>query len=173
MLEIRQKGLQVSLPLDQAGFTSDPDANAKLAYVVGLKAGAPVAVDGDGYVQLADGDTANAPLSNVIGFLINDAAGEDWENRPAMASKQVAVAVGNARLVSDQIADVTFNEGDLLYAGTGADVGKITNVPPSVLTMDVTQADADETAKTTQAKVIGIALSPASLASPNLEFVVA
>lgn len=131
MININHKGPQVSLSLDTTGFTRDILVNSKLAYVQNLKAGRVVELDSSGKLQLSDtGNTANRPL----GLLLNDAQGEDYGNRPALAesSHLMAVAFGPFQAVTDQIdTALTFANGDPIYASRGAKVGQITNLQAS------------------------------------------
>ncbi len=160
MLKIQHKGIQASIDLNQTGFTGDVAEDSKLAYVQSLKAGRLIAVTPDG-AALADGDPAED--ATAIGFLINDAEGYFYENKPALASGKVAITVGNCVVVTDQIDTAeTFAPGDALYAGTGAKAGLVTKTP-------ITDAN---TAPTVVSRQIGIALSAASSASPELTIAV-
>lgn len=151
MLQILHKGIQISLDLDTTDFNGNAEHDAALAYIQGLDGGMFAGVDADGYAQLADGDPAGDVTP--VGFLINDAAGYFFENKPALASKMVAVTFGNCVVITDQIdTALTFAPKDLLYVGTGAKVGLITNVAPDAAS-----------------RCIGIALSSASVAAPNLK----
>ena len=145
MLIVDHSGIQLSLNLDTSSFTGDVETDVELAYIQGLKAGRLVTVDASGYAQLADG-AAGEP----VGWLLNDAAGAFFENKPAIASEKVASTFGNAVLTTDQIdTALTFAPGDLLWAGTGAKVGLVTNVDPG------------------GSRAVGIAGSAASLAAAD------
>jgi len=152
MLEIRHRGINVNLDIDQTGMTGDYEADAALAYVVGLKAGRVAGLDSNGKVQLADGSADSASVQQLpVGFIINDAAGYFYENKPALASKIVPVIMGNCVIVTDQIdTDQTFVPNEPLYVGTGAKAGLVTNVP------------------STSGYIIGVAGSTASSAAPEL-----
>lgn len=153
MLQILHKGLQISLNLDTSSFTGDVEADAALAYIQELDAGRIAGIDSSGFAQLADGAIAND--LEPMGFIINDAAGYFFENKPAIASKKIAITFGNCVIITDQIDPaLTFDEGDPLYCGTTGKLGLITNVKP------------------TNARMIGIAMSPASSAAPNLQIAV-
>lgn len=148
MLKILHKGIQANLDLDKTTLTGDLEADAQSAYVQSLVGGKLVGVDANG-VQLADGADLAA---TTLGFLVNDAAGYFFENKPALASGKVAATLGNCVVITDQIdTALTFAAGEKLYAGTGANVGKVTNVEPAV-----------------GAAVIGIAGSSASASAPEL-----
>jgi len=101
MLKILHKGLQVNLDLDTSGFTGDVQQDSALPYILSLVGGKQVGVDVGGKVQLADGLPAS--LVEPLGFLINDAAGYFFENKPALASLKVAVCVGPMIGITDQI----------------------------------------------------------------------
>lgn len=153
MLQILHKGLQISLNLDTTSFTGDVETDAALAYIQGLDAGRIAGYDTDGYAQLADGAIANS--IRPLGFIINDAAGNFFENKPAIASKMIGITFGNCVIITDQIdTALTFDEGDPIYCGTTTKVGLVTNVQP------------------TNARLLGIAMSTASSAAPNLQIAV-
>jgi hypothetical protein len=114
--------VRVSLDVDQSGWTGDIEADAAL--LASLKGGRIVGVNASGKVALADG--ALAGVVQPLGFLIVDAAGYFYENKPALASGKVAITHGNCVVITDQLkSGVTFAAGDLVYCGTGADVGMV------------------------------------------------
>jgi hypothetical protein len=153
MLQILHKGIQMSLDLDTTSFTGDVEHDAALAYIQGLDAGRIAGINASGYAALADGAIANSIFP--IGFIINDAAGYFFENKPAIASKKISVTFGGCVIITDQIdTALTFLPSQYIYAGTSTKVGLITNVQP------------------TNARPIGITLSGASSASPNLTIAV-
>jgi len=153
MLQVLHKGLQISLDLDTSSFTGDAETDAALAYIQGLDAGRVAGYNVSGYAALADGAIANAILP--IGFIINDAAGNFFENKPALASKKIAVTFGNCVVITDQIdTTLTFTPGEKVYVGTSTKVGLITNIQP------------------TNARCIGITMSSATSAAPNLTIAV-
>jgi hypothetical protein len=146
MLLIHHKGIHISLDLNTAGFNGDVDHDANLSYVQGLKAGRVATVDNTGKVILADGLAASAKFP--MGFIVNDAAGYFMMNKPAIASKEVAITFSPCVISTDQFdATKVYTPGEKLYVDTGANVGLITNVPPA------------------GAKAIGIALSAAAAGS--------
>lgn len=152
MLQILHKGIQANLDLDNSSFTGVLEDDLQLAYITGLLGGRIVGLDSNGKVQLADG----LPASSLepIGFLINDAGGYFFENKPAMASLKVAITFGNCVIITDQIeTGETFAPGDKLYCGTvgvGDGIGLVTKTAAAGATL------------------LGIAGSAASLASPEL-----
>lgn len=148
MLKILHKGIQVSIPLNKTGFTGDIATDAALAVVTNLKAGR-VAKNSAAGAVLVDGATDSM---HGAGFLVNDAAGAFYENKPAFASEKVVISCGAQLVVTDQIDTTeTFAIGDKLYVGTAAEVGLITKTSPGA-----------------GAEVIGVAQSAASAASPEL-----
>lgn len=155
MLKILHKGIQVSGSLDPAllAGTGVLWAESNSAALDALKGGRLVSKDSSGYIKVADGKN---DLNKVLGFLILDAEGRFFENRPALGSGEVAYTFGNTVVVTDQIdTDETFAIGDELYCGTGAKAGLITKTKPDAA-----------------AKLIGIADSTASAASPELKVLV-
>lgn len=150
MLKILHKNTQMSLDIDDTDFNGDIQHDTALPYIVGLVAGRVVGVNpATGAVALADG--AAAGTIYPLGFLINDAAGYFYENKPALASGKVGITHGDCVVITDQIDTTeTFAPGDKVYVGTGGEVGLITKTAP------------------TGASIFGIALSAASSASPEL-----
>lgn len=153
MLKILHKGLQISLDQDQTGFTGVIATDVQLTVVQKMKAGRIAALTSGGLATLADGVVANG--LEPIGFIINDAAGYFFENVPAVASGKIAVTFGPCVVISDQIlTSETFAPGDKLYAGTSGNVGLITKTQNG------------------SARLLGIALSSASSAAPELTLAV-
>ena len=141
MLLIHHKGIHVSLDLDTTNFTGDVDHDSSLPYVKGLVGGAVAGIDSLGKVQLADGDPAAGKLP--LGFIVNDASGYFMLNKPAVASKEVAITHSPCMISTDQVkAGQAFTIGQKVFCGTGADAGKVVNAAPAAT-----------------AKAIGIALS--------------
>lgn len=154
MIKILHKGLQPSMDIDVPPHSGVLTEDLASEYFLSLKAGRVIAQDEDGIMRLADGVPANG--LEPVGFLINDIAGEFFNNKSNYASRKAAHTLGNVVLITDQIAEgIEFNPADKLYAGTGANKGLVTNVAP--------HADA---------KVIGVAASKASVANPNLKIYV-
>lgn len=154
MLKILRKGMQVNAPLDQTGFTGDPTKDAALAVVTAIKSGRVAAIGASG-VKLAN--TADGTEDEFVGFIINDAAGNAWENQPALASGIVPLAAGPCVVITDQIVTTeTFAKGDKLYVAGGDNKGLVTKTP--------------ETGG--NQRLLGIALSAASASAPELEILV-
>ena len=108
-------------------LTVKPSARATLP-LESLKAGKLVGVDSNGKVALADGLTVKA-----IGFVVVDASANPVDNYPAVASKKLAVTLGDCVVETDQIeASVNITAGQLVYASaTASNVGTLTNVQPT------------------------------------------
>jgi len=157
MLQILHKGSQISLPLNPALDTMLVDgivySDSVPAYLAQFVGGKVVTMEADGYVALCDGADST---KRCLGFVIDDAAGSFFENKPAVASGQLGIAsLGFGEVITDQINTTkTFKPGDLLYADTGANAGLVTNATPAT--------------GSNVAQVIGIAGSAASLAAPSL-----
>jgi len=151
-LKILHKGLQISLDLDQSAWTGDIEADA--ATLASFKSGRVAGVNtANGKAALADG--AAAGTVKQIGFIINDANGYFYENKPALASGKLAVTHGACVVSTDQLkSGVSFTAGQLVYVGTGADAGLIVSAQP------------------TGATAIGIALTSASGAGAELQIAV-
>lgn len=150
MLQVKHKGIQVSLPINPAdlnlgnGIMYDDLYSDELKKLVGGRA---IRINSQGYVELADGAE-----DGYVGPLVVSATGGHLENKPALASGLVAVAFGQCQATTDQIVTTeTFVPGDKIYVGTGANAGLYTKTP----------ATAD-----TQA--VGLASSAASASEPNL-----
>ena len=127
MLQILHKGIQFNCAMDQTGFTGDTEVDAALAVVTKMVGGRLGAINSSGVATLADGASMKP-----IGFIINDAAGAYFENKPALASGKIPMTLGNCVVITDQIdTDLTFDEGELVYAGTSTKVGLITNSDPT------------------------------------------
>jgi len=131
-LQILHKGLQLSIPQDQTGFTGNLQTDLALAVVTKMVAGRVVGINVDttngaaGYAGLADGVIATTKTT-AIGFLINDAAGYFFENPAAYASGMVAVLEGPAMVITDQwTPGQTFTPGKQVYVDTGSNVGLVT-----------------------------------------------
>jgi len=153
MIKILHKGIQASFNLDPTKIAGSTEDAAKDPYIVGLVGGRLASQDANGVVQLSDGADQT---TNVIGFIVNDAAGYYFENVPAVASGKCTLTVGNCIIVTDQVVSgLTFAPGEKLYAGTGGDVGLVTNVEPAA-----------------GAQVIGTADSVATPANPELQIIV-
>ncbi|CAK0772440.1 hypothetical protein CCP3SC15_4570002 [Gammaproteobacteria bacterium] len=131
MLKILGRGNQFGLDLPSANLTGVVEKDIQLSEIKALKAGRFLAIDQTTkQATLADGDETLGKIP--LGFIVNDAVGLFFENTPALASMQVPFTFGNCIVISDQIASgVTILASQLLYCGTGAQAGMITNVPPS------------------------------------------
>lgn len=103
--------------LDKTCFTKQntyPQPNGVLGgTVAALKAGASYTV--------VPGTGANRP----VGLFVNNAAGNSFDNAPAVASNKIAIAQKMASVEVDVYANVTFAIGDKLYSDAN---GFLTNV---------------------------------------------
>jgi len=150
MLKIMHKSIQLNAPLDTTGFTGDLQHDSQLASVQALVGGRVATVGATG-AKLADADAGDQP----IGFIINDVAGYFMENVPALASGRVPLTHGPVVVVTDQIVTTdTFAVGDKVYLGGTGNKGLLTKTA-SVAVGGYNRA-------------VGIALSTASAASPEL-----
>ena len=124
ILQILHKGLQLSIPQDQTGFTGNLQSDLALAVVTKMVAGRIVGINtvtttgAIGYAGLGDG-LVTSPYAVPLGVLINDAAGYFFENPAAYASGMVAIIKGPAMIITDQwnVGD-TFTPGVEVYCGT-------------------------------------------------------
>jgi len=150
-ITIKHAAFRTGLPVkDVAGFNGffDPNNSQATAYLRSLVEGALVSIGSDGFVKLADGaaDVAIYPLAR--GFVENDLGSNN-----TFGDGGLSVLFGTARYITDQIVSTeVFAPGDKLYAGTAANVGKVTKTAPNAT-----------------AKVIGIAVNAASATQLNLE----
>lgn len=151
-LQVLHPVVKQSLPINTSGLTGDQTADRALSYIQGLKGGRLVGI-------AATGLALAAAAVKPIGVLLLDAAGNDNENVPALASKLAGVASGSGTVaITDQLkSGETFAAGDLLYQGTGADAGLFTKTAG---------------AGTYDAAPYAIALDAASPTSPSLKFMI-
>ena len=120
--------------LDKTCFTKQNSTDGSLPF--GVLGGTVAALkDGANYTVVPANGT-NRP----IGLFVNNAAGNPFDNSPAVASNKIAIAQKMASVEVDIYADVTFKIGDKLYADengyltnvAGADttvIGVVTKVP--------------------------------------------
>jgi len=113
--------------LDPSELTGDINVDSRSAYVNQFVGGRLATLDADGYIKLADGATDEF----VEGFIINDAAGYEFENTPAIASGKLPLLCGGGLVETDQVVEDNIKAGDKLYIGTGANAGLLTKVDPT------------------------------------------
>lgn len=102
-----------TIPLDPAELTGDAVADRSLPYVTALTAGKMVKIHTDGYIAVAaDGD-------QDIGILVNDVAGYDFENIPALASGMAPAIIGGCIVETDAVLDADLTPGLPLYVVAG------------------------------------------------------
>lgn len=112
--------------LDKTCFTKQNSTDGSLPF--GVLGGTVAALkDGANYTVVPANGT-NKP----IGLFVNNAAGNPFDNSPAVASNKIAIAQKMASVEVDIYADVTFKIGDKLYADEN---GYLTNVAGSDTTV--------------------------------------
>ena len=125
-LKILQNGTKYNAKLNTATLTGDVDIDRQLVYITGLKAGRLVCLASTGVALAVNGA---AGTNTPIGVVVVDAAGNFLENSPALASKKLAVLMGNCVYITDQwTGGETYAPGDKLYLGAG---GLFTKVAPT------------------------------------------
>lgn len=125
--------------LDKTCFTKQNATEDKPLLPAGVLGGsvAAIKVGGDSYTVVPADGTAK---TKAIGLFVNNAAGNPWDNAPAVASNKIAIAQKLASVEVDVYEDEEFAVGDKLYASAngyltktkGADetvVGVVTKVP--------------------------------------------
>jgi len=125
--------------LDKTCFTKQNATEDKPLLPAGVLGGsvAAIKVGGDSYTVVPADGTAN---TKAIGLFVNNAAGNPWDNAPAVASNKIAIAQKLASVEVDVYEDEEFAVGDSLYASEngyltktkGADetvIGVVTKVP--------------------------------------------
>lgn len=126
----------------------DPLSPIATAYHTGLKAGKLVTVDSDGFVKLCDG-ASEAP----IGVLARNFIEFDLGSNSTPGDQGIAVMIGDGVFETDQIVtSESFVPGNLVYAGTAANIGLFTKTAPSDTAIPV-----------------GVCRSTASAAAPTLK----
>jgi hypothetical protein len=103
--------------LDKSCFEKANDAYK----TYGVLGGTVAALKADGSYTVVPADGKLEP----IGLFVNNAAGNPFDNAPAVASNKIAIAQAMASVEVDVYADVEFKIGDKLYAD---DNGYLTNV---------------------------------------------
>lgn len=106
------------LALELSAFRQDAD-------ILALKGGRVVKLGADGVELAASGD------EQFAGFLVNDVAGNDYENVPAYASGKAPVMLGGGLVETDQVIEDDIASGELLYIGAD---GQLTNTDPGSAT---------------------------------------
>lgn len=127
MLVLKNRTTYNSLfELDATCFTKSNAAIAAEGEVLpaGVLGGSVAALKSGSSYVVEPADGANVP----IGLFVNNAAGNPFENSPAVASNKVAIAAKFASVEVDVYEDVVFAVGDKLYASAN---GVLTNVEPA------------------------------------------
>lgn len=108
--------------LDKTCFTKQNSTDGSLPF--GVLGGTVAALKDGANYTVVPADGSNKP----IGLFVNNAAGNPFDNAPAVASNKIAIAQKMASVEVDIYADVTFKIGDKLYADEN---GYLTNVAGS------------------------------------------
>lgn len=105
--------------LDATCFTVQNSVDGSLPF--GVLGGTVAALKAGESYTVVPGTGANQP----VGLFVNDAAGQPFDNSPAVASNKIAIASKMASVEVDIYADVEFEIGDKLYSDA---TGYLTNV---------------------------------------------
>ncbi len=105
--------------LDKTCFTKQNSTDGSLPF--GVLGGTVAALKEGADYTVVPSDGTNRP----IGLFVNNAAGNPFDNSPAVASNKIAIAQKMASVEVDIYADVTFAVGDKLYSDAN---GYLTNV---------------------------------------------
>lgn len=105
--------------LDKTCFTKQNSTDGSLPF--GVLGGTVAALKDGASYTVVPANGANVP----VGLFVNNAAGNPFDNAPAVASNKIAIAQKMASVEVDIYADVTFKIGDKLYADAN---GYLTNV---------------------------------------------
>lgn len=124
MLKIQQKfgAIDGSPNLPAAKLALDLSAFRIDSVILALKGGTLAYIDTNGEVA-----TAADAQADQAGFIVNDAAGNDFENVPAYASGKCPIVFGGGIFETDQVVDDDVAIGDALYIGAG---GQVTSTDP-------------------------------------------
>ena len=124
--------LVILLPGTKNGFVAPNvsltgDSNTDRALLANYISGVPVAMKGDLTIGIADGAT-----DQVVGLLVYDAAGTSPLDGIGGADQSGVLTyvygLATVRVPSRVLASGTFAVGTKVYAGTGANLGKLTDV---------------------------------------------
>lgn len=128
-----------TLDLDPALLVGDVKAFKQNAAVIALKTGVFVTLDANGYVRLAvDGDLFAGPL-------VNDAAGEEYENIPALASGKVTALMGGGVFDTSAVIEDDIVSGMPLFIGAGGELTRIAGAGAPVGISRSANSPADKT----------------------------
>lgn len=99
----------------------DPMVAALNETVMSLQGGRLATMGADGYVTLGSND-------NVMGVIVNDAAGVPLFDKPALGSGKVPLMFGGGLIETDQVIEANIVPQDKLYCGAN---GQWTKVDPT------------------------------------------
>lgn len=103
--------------LDKTCFTKvNPVAEGEMPKPYGVLGGQVAAIKEGAPYTVVPADGTNRP----VGLFVNNAAGNPFENAPAIAANKIALAQKMASVEVDEYADVEFKEGDKLYSDANA-----------------------------------------------------
>ena len=105
--------------LDKTCFTKQNSTDGSLPF--GVLGGTVAALKDGADYTVVPADGSNKP----IGLFVNNAAGNPFDNAPAVASNKIAIAQKMASVEVDVYAEVEFAIGDKLYSDAN---GYLTNV---------------------------------------------
>ena len=105
--------------LDKTCFTKQNSTDGSLPF--GVLGGTVAALKAGASYTVVPADGTHQP----VGLFVNNAAGNPFDNAPAVASNKIAIACKQASVEVDIYADVEFAIGDKLYADEN---GYLTNV---------------------------------------------
>lgn len=105
--------------LDKTCFTKQNSTDGSLPF--GVLGGTVAALSSNSSYTVVPGDGS----ALAVGLFVNNAAGNPFDNAPAVASNKIAIAQKMASVEVDVYADVTFELGDKLYSDAN---GYLTNV---------------------------------------------
>ena len=108
--------------LDKTCFTKQNSTDGSLPF--GVLGGTVAALKAGASYTVVPADGTNQP----IGLFVNNAAGNPFDNAPAVASNKIAIACKQPSVEVDIYADVEFAIGDKLYSDEN---GYLTNVKGS------------------------------------------
>lgn len=132
MLKVKNRTQFSSIyELDETCFTKDNSALAATGETLpyGVLGGSLAALSG------TDNETVVAATKTnvVIGFFANNAAGNPFENAPAVAANKIAIVAKLATVETDMYEDEVYALGDKLYASDNGVITKTASTEGTVV----------------------------------------
>lgn len=131
MMNIRREKFTGSVPLNATQVATQLAAiNLPNTYLDALQQGVPVGIDStNGEAKVCDG----ANVGEWIGLIVTGAKDNLGIGSPyCLANKQITYIMAPAEVETDVVvAGVAYNPGDLLYPGTGGNLGLLTKTAPT------------------------------------------